>query len=215
MATIAIAWSETAPISIFEEARNLGFDLRKYDRQPGEVQAAMKKATVDRVVAMIREAWRESFDNEYAPSQDFNAIRNGVYVISIGDGFAVKYEGGCSEVMYIGRGRIASRLRSHLANWIFDMSRSLRDVSFRFYMEAVGDGRSKTAFKDFEHHLLDQFMGKFSEKPLINKIHGREGHILHSFSGDWKRPFDNRGKAYMWEIRPSKRNNWFKEYRDE
>jgi hypothetical protein len=82
-------------------------------------------------------------------------------------------------------------------------------------METVGDRRSKDAFKDFEHLMLDTFMDKFGEKPLINKIHGREGHIDHHFTGDWRRPFDNRGKPCLWEIRPSPRNAWFKEFRDE
>lgn len=95
------------------------------------------------------------------------------------------------------------------------MSLSLRDVPFRFFMETIGDGRSKSAFKDFEHHLLEQFSNKFHEKPLVNKIHGREGHIEHEFSGNWNRPIDGRGKKYMWEIRPSKHNSWFKEFRDE
>jgi hypothetical protein len=215
MAAIDIGWAETGLISVFEEARDLGFDLRKFNDQTDEVKAAVKKATIDRVISMVRDAWRASYDHEYAATQDFNAIRNGVYVISIGDGFAVKYKGGCSEVMYIGRGVIANRIRSHLSQWIFDMSLSLRDVPFRFYMETIGDRRSKDSFKDFEHHLLAHFSNKFSEKPLVNKIHGREGHIKHRFSGNWKRPFDGRGKRYMWEIRPSKNNSWFKEYKDD
>lgn len=215
MAAIDIAWAETRLISVFEEARHLGFDLRKFDTQVEEVQAAVKKATIDRVIGIVREAWRASYDHDYGAAQDFNAIRNGVYVISIGDGFAIKYKGGCSEVMYIGRGVIANRLRSHLSNWIFDMSLSLRDVPFRFFMETIGDGRSKNAFKDFEHHLLEQFSNKFHEKPLVNKIHGREGHIEHEFNGNWNRPLDGRGKKYMWEIRPSKHNSWFKEFKDE
>jgi hypothetical protein len=117
--------------------------------------------------------------------------------------------------MYIGRGKIANRLRSHLVNWIFDMSLSLRDVPFKFFMETVGDGRSPNAFKDFEHLMLETFSKKFGEKPLINKIHGREGHIAHRFSGEWKRPSDNRSKKCLWEIRPSKRNAWFKEFKDD
>ena len=95
------------------------------------------------------------------------------------------------------------------------MSRSLRDVPFRFYMEMVGDGRSPDAFKDFEHFLLDQFTQKFGEKPLVNKIHGRKGHISHSFQGNWKKPLDRRGKGLLWEIRPTEKNPWFKEYEDE
>lgn len=215
MASIEICWAETGPISIFEEARSLGFDLRCFDKQPAEVRRAIKKLTVDKIIHLIREAWRDSYDHDYAPGKDFNRIVNGVYVISVGGGFAVNYGSSSSEVMYIGRGKIANRLRSHLVNWIFDMSLSLRDAPFKFFMETVGDGRSKGAFKDFEHFMLERFSDKFGDKPLINKIHGREGHIEHSFSGDWGRPFDNRSNRCLWEIRPSGRNAWFKEYRDE
>lgn len=215
MASIDISWAETGSISIFEEALKLGFDLRRYADQPPNVKAAIKKLTVDQIVRLIREAWRESYDHDYAPGKDFNRIVNGVYVISVGGGFAVSYAAGSSEVMYIGRGRIANRLRSHLFNWIFDMSLSLRDAPFKFFMETVGDGRSKSVFMDFEHLMLETFSKKFGEKPLINKIHGRKGHIEHSFSGDWRRPFDNRTNKGLWGIRPSERNAWFKEYRDE
>jgi hypothetical protein len=179
------------------------------------VKAFMRKKTVDSVVAKLRQAWRDEFEDGPPSGLDFSEVKNGVYVISIGDGFGVRYKRECSEVMYIGRGRIAIRLRSHLSNWIFDMSRSLRDVPFRFYMEAVGDGRSKDAFKDFERHLLEQFSRKFGEKPLINKINGRAGSTAHAYDGNWSAPIDNRGKLYLWQIRPSSKNTWFKQYEDE
>jgi len=216
VASIEVNWAITDLISVSEEARDLGFDLRKFDQQPEDVQAFVRKATIDRVVHQVRNAWRDAYgDSGPTSDRDFNAVKRGVYVICIGEGFGVSYEDGCSEVMYIGRGIIANRLRSHLNNWIFDMSRSLRDVPFRFYMELVGDGRSPNAFKDFEHFLLDQFSTKFGEKPLVNKIHGRQGHIAHSFTGDWKKPLDGRGKRHLWEIRPTDKNRWFKEYEDE
>ncbi|QXQ06923.1 hypothetical protein KX816_02325 [Sphingosinicellaceae bacterium] len=215
MASIEIGWAETGPISIFDVARQLGFDLNRYTLQPPEVKLSIRKLTVDFIIQQMRETWRASYDNDYLASQDFNRIANGVYVIAIGGGFAVNYECGPSEVMYIGRGRIANRLRSHLVNWIFDMSLSLRDVPFKFFMETVGDGRSPNAFKDFEHLMLKTFSEKFGEKPLVNKIHGREGHIVHRFSGPWKRPFDNRSGKCLWAIRPSKRNAWFKEFKDD
>ena len=216
MAKIEVIWAVTDLISVFDEARELGFDLRKFEQQPEDVQLFMRKATVDRVIHKIRKSWREAY-GEDGPTRDrdFNTVKRGVYVITIGDGFGVSYDKGCSEVMYIGRGILANRLRSHLNSWIFDMSRSLRDVPFRFYMELIGDGRSPNAFKDFEHHMLDQFSGKFGEKPLLNKIHGRQGDIAHDFSGDWKKPLDGRGKKHLWEIRPTDKNPWFKEYADE
>jgi hypothetical protein len=215
VANLEIGWTITKPIRLFDEARELGFDLRHHDNQPEDIQAFMRKSTVDRVVNKLRETWRDDFDDGPPTGRDFGEIRNGVYVIAIGDGFGVSYRKGCSEVMYIGRGRIANRLRSHLTNWIFDMSRSLRDVPFRFYMQSVGDGRSKDAFKDFERHLLEQFARKFGEKPLINKIHGRTGTAEHNYDGNWSAPIDNRGKRYMWQIRPSSKNEWFKQYEDE
>jgi len=214
LAKILVNWTTTDLISVAEVADQLGFDLRKYDFQSAEVQAGMQKAIVDRIIHMIRQSWRDAFDPEPHPSVDFNAIRNGVYVIAIGDGFGVRYPKGTSEVMYIGRGAIANRLRSHLNNWIFEMSRSLKDVSFRFYMEMIGDGRSKGAFKDFEHFMLDGFHAKFGDKPLLNKIHGRAGTIDHAYEGKWNLPLDNRGKTYLWEINPTKKNRWFKQYED-
>lgn len=214
MAKIKVDWAKTELISIFDEARDLGFDLRKYDRQTIEVQEAMKKATIDRVVSRVRQAWQDKAEGR-KPYRGFSQVKNGVYIISIGGHFGVSYPSLPSEVMYIGRGVFANRIRSHLQNWIFEMSLSLRDVPFRFYMDAIGDGRSIEAFKDFEHVLLDQFSSKFGDKPLLNKIHGRDAKIEHSFSGNCFAPLDNRGKTYLWVIRPTEKNAWFKEFRDD
>lgn len=212
MAKINVKWVRTDLISVSDQARDLGFDLRKFDQQDEDVRAAVRKASIDRVVREVRETWDDAADPK---AKRFSDVRNGVYAISVGDGFGVKYAGGVSEVMYIGRGVFSNRIRSHLHNWIFDMSRSLRDVSFRFYMGSIGDKRSPESFKDFEHFLLDQFREKFGEKPLLNKYAGREGRIAHEFNGDWNAPINNRGKNYQWEIRPTEKNAWFKYYEDE
>lgn len=213
MAKINVQWVKTDLISVSDQARDLGFDLRKFDQQDEDVQAAVRKASIDRVVNQVRETWNDAQSGRKAKS--FKDVRNGVYAISVGDGFGVKYAGGVSEVMYIGRGVFSNRIRSHLHNWIFDMSRSLRDVSFRFYMGAIGDGRSAESYKDFEHFMLDEFRAKFGEKPLLNKYAGRAAKIDHEFNGDWNAPMNNRGKNYQWEIRPTEKNAWFKYYEDE
>lgn len=214
MAKVSVSWKQTKLISVFEEAQGLGFDLRKFDQLNDEVQVSLKKATVARVLKVIRESWDDmAADN--ANKSWFKDVRNGVYVISIGHGFGISYKNGCSEVMYIGRGVISNRLRSHLQNWIFDMSRSLRDVPFKFYMEEFGDGRSPEVFKDFEHWMLKEFSDKFGEKPLLNKIAGREGTIDHNFTGNCSSPLDNRGKTFLWKLRPSEKNRWFKPVADD
>lgn len=213
MANLKIKWATTSLISVFDEARELGFDLRRFDNQAEEVRAAVRKASIDRIMRKVRDAWDS--EQEGPKAKRFSEVRNGVYVISIGEGFGVRYGWGVSEVMYIGRGVFSNRIRSHLQNWIFEMSRSLRDVPFRFYMGAIGDDRNTESFKDFEHFLLDRFHEKFGEKPLVNKIAGREGHIKHTYGGNWAAPLDNRGKRYLWEIRPTEKNTWFKYYEDE
>lgn len=214
MATIAVDWKQTKSISVFDEARNIGFDLAKFDDLHEDIQSSLKKAVVSRAVRIIKETWDREVEKKNSKNW-FADVRNGVYVISIGHGFGVNYNRNCSEIMYIGRGNLGNRLRSHLHHWIFDMSRSLKDVPFKFYMEEFDDGRSPDAFKDFEHWLLESFHEKFGEKPLLNKIAGREGTIDHSFTGNCSSPLDNRGKKFLWEIRPSKKNTWFKPVADD
>jgi hypothetical protein len=185
--------------------------LRKYNDQREEIASVIRKNTIDSVMSQIRREWL----SESHPVS-LSSVKAGVYVISIIEGFGVKYGRGiCSEVMYIGRGAIANRLRSHLHNWIFDMSISLRDVPFKFYMQSFPDGRTPDLFKHFEGHLLKEFESKFHEKPLINKIHGRRGVKDYDYTGNWDKPLDNRGKEYLWEIRPTAKNDWFKELEDE
>ena len=89
--------------------------------------------------------------------------------------------------------------------------RNAKDLSPRPQL----DGRSPDAFKDFEHWLLDQFHEKFGEKPLLNKISGREGTIDHAFSGNCSAPLDNRGKKFLWQIRPSIKIPWFRPVADD
>lgn len=214
MAKLNVEWKQTKLISVFEEAHSLGFDLRKFDRLHNDVQANLKKATISRVLKTIRETWDR--DVERAHNKNcFKDVQRGVYVIAIGQGFSVNYQNDSSEVMYIGRGKFESRLRSHLHNWIFEMSRSLRDVPFKFYLEEFSDGRSRDAFKDFEHWMLERFHEKYGEKPLLNKIAGREGTITHAFNGNWNAPLSNRGKSFLWQIRPSTKNPWFKPVADD
>lgn len=213
MANFNVEWKKTGLISLFEEAQFLGFDVRKFDSLQVEVQASLKKVVVSRVIKIIEKNWNGEVDNLVSKGT-FREVKNGVYIISIGRDFGVRYKNGCSEIMYIGRGNISNRLRSHLQNWIFDMSRSLRDIPFKFYMEEFRDGRSPDAFKDCEHWLLDQFTNKFGEQPLLNKIAGREGSIEHNFGGNCRAPLDGR-KKFLWELRPSARNEWFKPVSDE
>ncbi len=88
MAKLKINWSMTDLISVFDEARDLGFDLRKFDRQDEEVQASVRKASVDRIMRKVRDTWD---DDRFGPSaKRFSDVRNGVYVISIGEGFGVR-----------------------------------------------------------------------------------------------------------------------------
>jgi hypothetical protein len=174
----------------------------------------VKKATISKVLKSTEGFW-DSQTGDTPTKSSFRDVTTGIYVISIGGGFGVSYGNDkCSEIMYIGRGIIHNRLRSHLQNWIFDMSRSLRDVPFKFYMEELSDGRSPEAYKDFEHWLLELFHEKFGEKPLLNSISGRQGQIEHSFTGDCKAPVDNRGKSFLWAIRPTEKNDWFKPTED-
>jgi len=72
MASIEVNWAITDLISVSEEARDLGFDLRKFDQQPEDVQAFVRKATVDRVIHQVRKAWRDAYgDNGPTSDRDF------------------------------------------------------------------------------------------------------------------------------------------------
>ena len=214
LAKINVEWKQSRAISLSEESSKLGFDLQKLDGLNADVQRNLKKAIISSVLRGIKEHWDKEVE-ELSSKSYFSDVTQGVYVISIAQGYGVSYAKGCSEVMYIGRGNFSNRIRSHLQNWIFDMSRSLRDVPFKFYLEELSDGRSPTAYKDLEHWLLEVFSDKFGEKPLLNKIAGREGSISHTFSGNCDAPLNNRGKKFLWEIRPLPKNPWFKPVADD
>ena len=60
MAKIDVQWAKSELISVSDEARELGFDLRKFDRQNEEVQASVRKASIDRVIYKVRNAWDDA-----------------------------------------------------------------------------------------------------------------------------------------------------------
>lgn len=77
MATLKVDWKQTGLISVFEESQGLGFDLRKFDRLHEDVQASLKKATVARVLKVIRDTWDKGVEDT-RNKHWFGEVRNGI-----------------------------------------------------------------------------------------------------------------------------------------
>ena len=161
------------------------------------------------MLRQLDDAWKAARNGN-----KLSEVRNGVYVIALTNGLSINYKNNRSPIIYIGRGAIYGRLRSHFHNVPFSLFRSLRGAEFRFYMEAFGDRRSPHLYKDVEGKLINSFVEMFGEKPLVNKIGARQESGKHKFDETCFKPFDMRGMRLKWIVRPTEHNDWFREMED-
>lgn len=194
-------WYSVRGQSLAIYARNAGFDLALYDDYDEEVQAELRKRAVKESLSAIRLACEE---------QDFNvsAVRSGIYVIALSNPLSVSYRIKRSQVIYIGRGNIMGRIKSHFENKLFDFMLSLSGADFDFFFAKPARPGTKEYFKHVEHLMLEYFSeqyGGMDDKrryPILNKNAGNDRNYAEG-SCWWKKPLKASGKRPLWELRPT------------
>src|SRR3546814_15890300 len=103
-------------------ARNAGFDLAVYSEYSKGVQAELRRRS-------INEARHEIEDACVEQGFDLASVKDGVYVISLGNPLSINYRFKASQVIYVGIGKIKLRIKSHLEKSLFDvMKRDRKSV---------------------------------------------------------------------------------------
>jgi len=192
-----VAWWKLKDQSLALAAREAGFDLAMFSEYTVAVKAALKSATIKNAMDNILE------DFEWQYSRRLETIKQGVYVICLSDPFTIKYEGGCSNIIYIGRGNISGRLKSHFEQSLFEVMMGLAGANFSFYLSEPKDIDGEGYFKQLEHDLLASFRkgiggGKF---PLLNKNAGSDQRL--KLGRGWNKPLKASGKKPTWAIAPT------------
>jgi hypothetical protein len=190
-----IQWTPVKKQSLARAAREAGYDLAMFENYPKAVQDTLRYHAIKNVLRNLQD------DYEELTGKELWAVRQGVYVICLSDPFTIQYASGCSNIVYIGRGQISTRLKNHFENSLFDVMMSLAGADFDFYLSEPIDRNEEGVFKQLEHDLLQNFRQKIGggSFPLLNKYAGsRQGLKLGK---GWNLPLKTSGKRPTWAIK--------------
>lgn len=125
-----------------------------------------------------------------------------VYVIRLKPPFSIGYPTRHTPVLYIGEGKLLSRLNAH-RKWAVRM----RSLGYKFELEVAccfpRVQKNANAYKVFEAHLLNVFHSRYGSLPLKNSIHENM-----AYDHRYGRVATNgilgpgSGTNHMWAIRP-------------
>jgi hypothetical protein len=190
-----IKWTVLKKQSLALAAREAGYDLTMFEDYPKAVQDTLRYHAVKNLLANL------SDDFESATDRLLSDVLQGVYVICLSDPFTIQYGPNCSNIIYIGRGAITNRLKSHFDNSLFDVMMSLAGADFDFYLAEPKDKNVEGYFKQLEHDLLANFRASISDDtyPLLNKNAGTD--VGLRLGDGWNRPLKASGKRPTWAIR--------------
>ena len=191
-------WYSVRNQSLALFAREAGFDLAMYLQYGKAVQTELRK----RAVKSALEAIDDECDSQDCPIYD---IGKGVYVISLSNPLSIKYIKHYSQVIYIGRGNIMGRIKSHFELKLFDFMLSLSGADFDFhfsYPTNTGHG-AKTADVNVEHLMLNYFEAQYGSFPILNKNAGTEKNQAVR-SNWWKKHLRASGGRPKWKLEPTK-----------
>ena len=207
MAQIEVKWTKSESISIRDYGKDAGFNLSMIDifKIPQDQRIWIQKKIVGSILADLDYVWE---DDEW--NTPLSKVKKGIYVISLSGGICIDYRLSPSQVIYIGRGQIRSRIYNHLKNWVAHFSESLQDIKLKFWMSEIKKNGSSDAFKAVESQLLIAFHEKHGEIPIMNKRFGDSVWIDHFFNKELTKPFkiENAAKR-CWKIKPMPENEWF------
>lgn len=197
-------WYAVKNQSLAVYARHAGFDLAIYDDYGPQVQAELRKRSVKEAIQAIQSACWETH------GFDIDAINQGIYVISLSNPLSIKYQKKRSQVIYIGRGKIMGRIKSHFENKLFDFMLGLSGANFDFHFSHAARSGTENYFKHVEYLMLEYFSeqcGGMDDQerpryPILNKNAGNDKG--YSDGTDWwKTPLKAQGKRPTWELNPT------------
>lgn len=199
-------WVTFPELSLATFAREAGFDLAIYETYSASVRREVKKRTIDRAVnAILDDLWDAGFD--------IAGVKKGVYVISLSSPLTIEYRWKRSQVIYIGMGNIAGRIRAHFQYSLFDFMQSLSGANFDFsfarpYMRGHDDYHQHV-----EWHMLEYFretcggLGERDPYPILNRNAG-SCRDIRDRSDWWKKPLRNNGRLPRWSLRPTEHSDF-------
>lgn len=196
------SWYAVRNQSLAVYARRAGFDLAMYDEYSEQVQLELRARAVKEAMDSIQSVcWeRHGFD--------LTNVIGGIYIISLSNPLSIQYRQGRSQVIYIGRGNITGRIKSHFERKLFDFMLSLSGADFDFHFSQPALKGTWDYFKHVEHSMLEYFSDIYAGMddkrrfPILNKNAG----TFKGYAGGtdwWKKPLKAQGRRPLWEIKPT------------
>lgn len=195
-------WYPVKNQSLAVYARRAGFDLAMYNEYSEQVQLELRSRAVTEAMKSIELACWEEHKFELAD------VKTGIYVISLSNPLSILYRKRRSQVIYIGRGNIYGRIKSHFERKLFDFMLGLSGADFDFHFSKPALAGTGDYFKHVEHMMLEYFSETYEGMdtkrrfPILNKYAG----TFKGYAGGtdwWKKPLKASGKRPLWEIRPT------------
>jgi hypothetical protein len=195
------SWYGIRGQSLAVYARYAGFDLALYEDYDKKVQAELRKRAVREALYAIKSACE-------AQGFDVESVKAGVYVIALSNPLSIQYRLRRSQVIYIGRGNIMGRIKTHFDRKLFDFMLGLSGADFDFFFAKPTRAGTKNYFVHVEHLMLDYFSSQYGGMddkrrfPILNKSAGNNRNYA---VGDdwWKKPLKAIGKRPLWELKPT------------
>ncbi len=195
-------WYPVKKQSLAVYARHAGFDLAMYEEYSEEVQIELRARAVKEAIKSIQtDCWeRHNFD--------LAGVTSGIYVISLSNPISIQYRKNRSQIIYIGRGNIVGRIKSHFENKLFDFMLGLSGADFDFHFSQPARAGTGDYFKHVEHSMLEYFSDIYAGMddkrrfPILNK---NAGTFMGYAGGDdwWKKPLKAQGRRPLWELKPT------------
>jgi hypothetical protein len=200
-------WIVSPNINMRVAAEGVGFKIERLRHFAPHTQTEFKAGVVNWIIHHLDEAWvekRES-NNLTSFSASLAAVERGVYVLCLDGRLCVNYDGGNSRVLYIGKGKLRQRIKSHLEAKLLDFFLQIPGIEFRFYLTEPKKPGHGGYFHDFEYDLLHEFSKLYGSArnkwPLFNKAAGNK-HENQYVQDGWKLPLKNTKAGYLWSLSP-------------
>lgn len=188
-------WISIKNQSLAAYTREAGFDISIYDEYSKETKIELKRRAINSAIYNIIYQFEEK-------CVEIRDIRKGLYVISLSSPLTISYNNKNSQVIYIGRGYVISRIKSHFNNSLFDFMQSLTGANFDFHIARPANPKSDRYHIHVEWQMLEYFSEIYGSKPILNKNKG-SAQGINSNSIWWKSPLQVRGRRPRWELRPT------------
>jgi hypothetical protein len=208
-----VSWIVSRGISMRDAAEWVGFKIDNLQKFSPSTKKEFKTKVVNSIIKDLDSEWKDNVKNNgfTSLSSSLQNVDRGIYILCFDSGLCVNYTGGKSKVLYIGKGKIRQRIKTHLDNKLFDLFLQIPGIKFKFYMtEPKKPGpNGQEYFHDFEHDLLAEFSKLYAGHdgnklwPMFNKNAGRQHSNQHQHKAGWKLPLKNTKAGYVWSLSPN------------